>query len=80
MAKSSTTPLLDKVRKPADVRKLKENQLRQLADELRLETIDAVSSTGGHLGKAAKELGISRTTLWRKMKKFGISAESVWND
>jgi len=39
-----------------------------------------LSSTGGHLGKAAKELGISRTTLWRKMKKFGISAESAWND
>jgi PAS domain S-box-containing protein len=39
-----------------------------------------LSSTDGHLGKAAKELGISRTTLWRKMKKFGISAESGWND
>ncbi|MGE5146347.1 MAG: 1-deoxy-D-xylulose-5-phosphate synthase N-terminal domain-containing protein, partial [Candidatus Eiseniibacteriota bacterium] len=60
MAKSSTTPLLDKVRKPADVRRLKENQLRQLADELRLETIDAVSSTGGHLGAG---LGVVELTV-----------------
>jgi len=60
LAKSSKTPLLDKVRKPADVRKLKENQLRQLADELRLETIDAVSSTGGHLGAG---LGVVELTV-----------------
>jgi len=46
----SKTPLLDTIAISADVRKLKEKQLRQLADELRLETIDAVSSTGGHLG------------------------------
>ncbi|MDP9128142.1 MAG: 1-deoxy-D-xylulose-5-phosphate synthase [Pseudomonadota bacterium] len=44
------TPLLDKVNIPADLRKLKPKDLRQLADELRLETIDAVSVTGGHLG------------------------------
>lgn len=44
------TPLLDKVRIPADMRALNDKQLRQLADELRLETIDAVSTTGGHLG------------------------------
>ncbi|RLB60797.1 MAG: sigma-54-dependent Fis family transcriptional regulator, partial [Deltaproteobacteria bacterium] len=30
---------------------------------------------GGALGKTARELGISRTTLWRKMKRFGISAD-----
>ena len=44
------TPLLDQVKIPEDLRKLKPEQLPQLADELRLETIDAVSVTGGHLG------------------------------
>ncbi|SIN60965.1 1-deoxy-D-xylulose-5-phosphate synthase [Parasphingorhabdus marina DSM 22363] len=44
------TPLLDKVTYPADLRKLKPEQLTQFADELRSEVIDAVSVTGGHLG------------------------------
>src|ERR1700741_3770831 len=44
------TPLLDKVASPADMRALSIVELRQLADELRAETIDAVSQTGGHLG------------------------------
>src|SRR6188768_4099328 len=44
------TPLLDTVSSPADTRSLSVPQLRQLADELRAETIDAVSQTGGHLG------------------------------
>ncbi|MDM7965132.1 1-deoxy-D-xylulose-5-phosphate synthase [Blastomonas fulva] len=44
------TPLLDTVDVPADMRKLKPSQLRQLADELRQEVISAVSVTGGHLG------------------------------
>ncbi len=47
---ASKTPLLDTVRSPADVRRLPDEKLPQLADELRLETIDAVSVTGGHLG------------------------------
>lgn len=47
---SPNTPLLDRVNVPADLRKLEESELRQLADELRLELIDAVSKTGGHLG------------------------------
>lgn len=50
MTATSKTPLLDRVRTPADLRALKPDQLRQLADELRIETIDAVSVTGGHLG------------------------------
>ena len=50
MAEPTKTPLLDAVNSPADVRELDVSQLRQLADELRLETIDAVSKTGGHLG------------------------------
>ncbi len=44
------TPLLDQVNEPSDLRKLDESQLRQLADELRAEMIEAVSATGGHLG------------------------------
>lgn len=44
------TPMLDMVNSPADMRKLKPTDLPQLAAELRLETIDAVSMTGGHLG------------------------------
>ena len=44
------TPLLDQVNDPADLRKLDEGQLRDFADELRSEMIEAVSVTGGHLG------------------------------
>ena len=50
MTKSSKTPLLDQIVTPADLRKFPESDLRQIADELRTETIDAVSVTGGHLG------------------------------
>lgn len=44
------TPLLDQIQTPADLRKFPESSLRQIADELRAETIEAVSVTGGHLG------------------------------
>jgi 1-deoxy-D-xylulose-5-phosphate synthase len=44
------TPLLDTVKTPRDINEFSKDQLRQLADELRAETIDAVSVTGGHLG------------------------------
>ena len=46
----SDTPLLDTIRTPQDLRKLRPDQMRQVADELRQETIDAVSTTGGHFG------------------------------
>ena len=46
----SKTPLLDTIRTPDDLRKLNVEQVRQVADELRQETIDAVSVTGGHFG------------------------------
>ena len=46
----SKTPLLDTIRTPDDLRRLKVEQVRQVADELRRETIDAVSVTGGHFG------------------------------
>jgi 1-deoxy-D-xylulose-5-phosphate synthase len=54
------TPLLDRVVYPADLRNLSPEQLRQLADELRAETIDAVSVTGGHLGAS---LGVVELTV-----------------
>src|SRR3954468_12135274 len=50
MSDRPVTPLLDTIHAPADLRRLKPEQLRQVADELRAETISAVSSTGGHLG------------------------------
>ena len=57
---SVNTPLLDRVRFPADLRNFSPEQLRQLADELRAETIDAVSVTGGHLGAS---LGVIELTV-----------------
>ena len=57
---SSRTPLLDRVKTPSDLRRLERTQLRQLADELRTETIDAVASTGGHLGAG---LGVVELTV-----------------
>ena len=56
----SKTPLLDRVRTPLELRQLSEDQLPQLADELRTETIDAVSVTGGHLGAG---LGVIELTV-----------------
>ncbi len=55
-----TTPLLDTVNSPADLRKLSNGELKQLADELRAETIEAVSKTGGHLGAG---LGVVELTV-----------------
>lgn len=57
---ASKTPLLDQVETPADLRKLSEKDLPQLAAELRQETIDAVSITGGHLGAG---LGVVELTV-----------------
>src|ERR671918_1829665 len=54
------TPLLDSIKLPADLRRLPQESLRQLADELRAETIDAVSVTGGHLGAG---LGVVELTV-----------------
>jgi 1-deoxy-D-xylulose-5-phosphate synthase len=54
------TPLLDTIRDPRDLRALPETALAQVADELRNETIDAVSVTGGHLGAG---LGVVELTV-----------------
>ena len=50
MTTFSKTPLLDTIKTPDDLRRLKVEQVQQVADELRQETIDAVSVTGGHFG------------------------------
>ena len=55
-----STPMLDRVRVPSDLRNFSPEQLRQVADELRAETIDAVSTTGGHLGAS---LGVVELTV-----------------
>ncbi|MBE3640243.1 1-deoxy-D-xylulose-5-phosphate synthase [Mangrovicoccus algicola] len=60
MADQPKTPLLDKVHEPADMKGLSARDLRQLADELRAETISAVSVTGGHLGAG---LGVVELTV-----------------
>src|SRR5262245_23916744 len=54
------TPLLDTINSPADLRRLDERQLPQLADELRVETVNAVAVTGGHLGAG---LGVVELTV-----------------
>ena len=54
------TPLLDKIKNPQDLKKLKLSELKTLADELRAELIDAVSVTGGHLGAG---LGVVELTI-----------------
>jgi 1-deoxy-D-xylulose-5-phosphate synthase len=60
VSRSSKTPLLDQIENPDDLRQLSETELPRLADELRAETIDAVSVTGGHLGAG---LGVVELTV-----------------
>ncbi len=60
MTDRPNTPLLDQVHSPADLKPMSDRQLRQLADELRAETISAVSETGGHLGAG---LGVIELTV-----------------
>ena len=60
MSPPPATPLLDRVRIPADLRNFSTEQLKQLAEEVRAETIHAVSQTGGHLGAS---LGVVELTV-----------------
>ena len=60
MSDRPDTPLLDQVNAPADLKRFNDAQLRQIADELRQETISAVSETGGHLGAG---LGVVELTV-----------------
>jgi 1-deoxy-D-xylulose-5-phosphate synthase len=54
------TPVLDRVKIPEDMKRLSDAELKRLADELRAETISAVSETGGHLGAG---LGVVELTV-----------------
>ncbi|HWM31338.1 MAG TPA: 1-deoxy-D-xylulose-5-phosphate synthase N-terminal domain-containing protein, partial [Methyloceanibacter sp.] len=60
MSAESCTKLLDRIHTPADLRALQDHELKQLTDELRQETISAVSVTGGHLGAG---LGVVELTV-----------------
>jgi len=60
LSETCKTPLLDRIQLPRDMKKLSTEQLKQLADELRYETIDAVANTGGHLGAG---LGVVELTV-----------------
>jgi len=60
MSAENATPLLDKIQTPKDLRQLTDGELKRLADELRQETISAVSETGGHLGAG---LGVIELTV-----------------
>src|ERR1700686_721865 len=60
LSEASKTPLLDRVRLPRDLKNLSAEQLRELAEELRYETISAVAATGGHLGAG---LGVVELTV-----------------
>ncbi len=60
MAELPVTPILDRVKLPSDIKGFSDRELRQLADELRAETISAVSVTGGHLGAG---LGVVELTV-----------------
>jgi 1-deoxy-D-xylulose-5-phosphate synthase len=60
MSATSRTPLLDQIQEPGDLRAMPKKVLRQVADELRQETIDVVSVTGGHLGAG---LGVVELTV-----------------
>ena len=60
MTETPQTPLLDQIERPADLKRLSDAQLEQLAHELRTETVSAVSVTGGHLGAG---LGVVELTV-----------------
>ena len=60
MTNRPTTPLLDRVSSPADLKRMSDAELRRLADELRAETIWSVSQTGGHFGAG---LGVVELTV-----------------
>jgi len=60
LSETCKTPLLDRIQLPRDMKKLSTEQLKQLADELRYETINAVANTGGHLGAG---LGVVELTV-----------------
>ena len=65
MSESSKTLLLDRILIPQGLKNLSADQLKQLANELRTETVDAVAKTGGHLGAGTRRRRIDRRTSLR---------------
>ena len=70
MSDRPSTPLLDTINSPADIRALDKDRLPQLSEELRAEMISAVSVTGGHLGAG---LGVVELTVATVLLKTTIS-------
>ena len=66
MSQRPDTPILDQVETPADLKRFSDEELKLLADELRKETISAVSETGGHLGAGLGviELSVALHTIF----------------
>ena len=73
---ASPTPLLDKIENPADLRKLPSEDLRQLADELRHETISAVSETFMATGESLAHL---MCLVHRKLVNMHLDDDGVYN-
>lgn len=71
-----TTPLLDRVHLPSDLKARSNRELRQLADELRAETMSAVSGTGGHLGAG---LGLVELTVASHAVFDAPRYKIIWN-
>ncbi|MDG2340847.1 MAG: 1-deoxy-D-xylulose-5-phosphate synthase [Paracoccaceae bacterium] len=76
MSERPTTPLLDQVHSPDDMKRLSDVQLAQLAHELRQETISAVSETGGHLGAG---LGVVELTVALHAVFKAPSDKIIWD-
>ena len=72
----SQTPLLDTIETPADLKRIGKDKLRQVADELRAETIDAVSVTGGHFGAG---LGVIELTVALHYVFDAPSDKLIWD-
>jgi 1-deoxy-D-xylulose-5-phosphate synthase len=76
MTERPKTPLLDRVHLPADLKALSDRELKQLADELRAETISAVSVTGGHLGAG---LGVVELTVALHATFYAPRDKIIWD-
>lgn len=76
MADKPNTPLLDRVKLPSDMKSLSDRELKQLADELRAETISAVSVTGGHLGAG---LGVVELTVALHATFYAPRDKIIWD-
>ena len=80
MTERPKTPLLDTVITPADMKEFTDQELKRLADELRAETVSAVSETGGHLGAGlgVVELTVALHAVFNTPKRnIGIAPDKI---